>query len=439
MGEKAWLPIGLPITVYLCPDSLDWQKLGTHALYTTGAQSVVCWGGGATVETEFTSRPSVDVKFTAFAVTRQTADGGARESCSLFKMSPVGDDALGLGLLETAHIVPEAEAEAEAEAARIAVEAEVARIAAESKQLEAARVAAEAEAEAARIAVEAEAARVAAESEQLEAARVVAEAEAARIAAANVEVAPNCPLEWEPSVRALKAMGFSSSVACEAVMNAGGDADAALEAALASGPPQYPSIPPPPPPPPPPNDPVCAPIGFANSGLTESCMEDIAAAQQAQHGLLFADAMPTPPTELPAAAIVAQVQPPPPAPPTAPPPAAPAAFTNPIPPEWEPSVHALKAMGFSSSVACEAVMNAGGDADAALEAALAYVQPPPPPPLEEDQAPCAMEDGWDYLLHELAEMGFNDADGNMRALAANHGEMTDVVAALVAEERKNRQ
>jgi len=84
-------------------------------------------------------------------------------------------------------------------------------------------------------------------------------------------------------------------------------------------------------------------------------------------------------------------------------------------------------------------MNAGGDADAALEAALAYVQPPPPPPLEEDQAPCAMEDGWDYLLHELAEMGFNDADGNMRALAANHGEMTDVVAALVAEERKNRQ
>merc|ERR1711966_60852 len=378
MGEKAWLPIGLPITVYLCPDSLDWQKLGTHALYTTGAQSVVCWGGGATVETEFTSRPSVDVKFTAFAVTRQTADGGARESCSLFKMSPVGDDALGLVLLETAHIVPEAEAEAEAEAARIAVEAEVARIAAESKQLEAARVAAAAEAEAARIAVEAEAARVAAESEQLEtarvaaeaeaeaariaveaeAARVVAEAEAARIAAANVEVAPNCPLEWEPSVRALKAMGFSSSVACEAVMNAGGDADAALEAALASGPPQYPSIPPPPPPPPPPNDPVCAPIGFANSGLTESCMEDIAAAQQAQHGLLFADAMPTPPTELPAAAIVAQVQPPPPAPPTAPPPAAPAAFTNPIPPEWEPSVHALKAMGFSSSVACEAVMNA---------------------------------------------------------------------------------
>merc|ERR1711865_698455 len=119
------------------------------------------------------------------------------------------------------------------------------------------------------------------------------------------------------------------------------------------------------------------------------------------------------------------------------------------PPEWEPSVRTLKAMGFSSSVACEAVMNAGGDADAALEAALAYVPPPypsippppPPPPqsLEEDQAPCAMEEGWDYLLHELAEMGFHDADGNMRALVANQGEMTNVVAALVAEERKNRQ
>jgi len=50
-----------------------------------------------------------------------------------------------------------------------------------------------------------------------------------------------------------------------------------------------------------------------------------------------------------------------------------------------------------------------------------------------------MEEGWDYLLHELAEMGFHDADGNMRALVANQGEMTNVVAALVAEERKNRQ
>merc|ERR1711865_1355719 len=278
-----------------------------------------------------------------------------------------------------------AEAEVEAEAACIAAEAEAARVAAD---------------------VEAEAACIAAEAEQLEAARVAAEA----------EVVPDCPPEWEPSVRTLKAMGFSSSVACEAVMNAGGDADAALEAALAYVLPQYPSIPPPPPPPPPPIDLVCAPLGFANKELSESCMEDIAAAQQAQqaqHGLPFADAMPTPPTEPPGAATVAQVQPAPPAPP----PAAPAAFTNPIPPEWEPSVHALKAMGFSSSVACEAVMNAGGDADAALEAALAYVPPPypsippppPPPPqsLEEDQAPCAMEEGWDYLLHELAEMGFH--------------------------------
>merc|ERR1711865_26933 len=173
-----------------------------------------------------------------------------------------------------------AEAEVEAEAACIAAEAEAARVAAD---------------------VEAEAACIAAEAEQLEAARVAAEA----------EVVPDCPPEWEPSVRTLKAMGFSSSVACEAVMNAGGDADAALEAALAYVPPPYPSIPPPP--------------------------------------------------------------------------------------------------------------------------------PPPPQSLEEDQAPCAMEEGWDYLLHELAEMGFHDADGNMRALVANQGEMTNVVAALVAEERKNRQ
>merc|ERR1712166_1584348 len=183
--EKAWLPTGLPITVCLCPDSLDWQKLGTHALYTTGAQSVLCWGGGGTVEAEFGSRPSADVKFTAFPVTRHTPDGAARESCSLFKMTLVGDAALGLVLLEAAHIIAEAEVgaarveeevEAEAEAARIAAKAEAARVEEEGE--------AEAEAEAAR--VEAEAARIAAESEQLEAARVTAEAEA-EAEAARVE------------------------------------------------------------------------------------------------------------------------------------------------------------------------------------------------------------------------------------------------------------
>merc|ERR1712166_260815 len=360
--EKAWLPTGLPITVCLCADSLDWQKLGTHALYTTGAQSVLCWGGGGTVEAEFGSRPSADVKFTAFPVTRHTPDGAARESCSLFKMTLVGDAALGLVLLEAAHII----AEAEAGAARIAAEVEAARVEEEV----------EAEAVAARIAAEAEAARVAAEAEaEAEAARV--EAEAARIAAARIEV------------EAARVVAEAACIAAEAEQ---------LEAAR-----------------------------VAAEAEVEAEAARVEAEAEAEAARVAAGA------EVEAARVAA----------------ADAEVAPNCPPEWEPSVRTLKAMGFSSSVACEAVMNAGGDADAALEAALAYVPPPypsippppPPPPqsLEEDQAPCAMEEGWDYLLHELAEMGFHDADGNMRALVANQGEMTNVVAALVAEERKNLQ
>lgn len=71
------------MSLYLCPSELDWQKLGTHALEVTGAQMVVCYGGGGTVADEFAAKPSAEVKFSMFAISRPTSDGSSTEYASL--------------------------------------------------------------------------------------------------------------------------------------------------------------------------------------------------------------------------------------------------------------------------------------------------------------------------------------------------------------------
>ena len=80
---QSWKPSELPVSLYLCPSALDWQKLGTHALEVTGAQMVMCYGGGGTVADEFAAKPSAEVKFSMFAISRPTSDGSSTEHASL--------------------------------------------------------------------------------------------------------------------------------------------------------------------------------------------------------------------------------------------------------------------------------------------------------------------------------------------------------------------
>ena len=80
---QSWEATGLPVSLYLCPSALDWQKLGTHALEVTGSEMVVCYGGGGTVTDEFAAKPNADVKFTMFAINRPTSDGADIEYSAL--------------------------------------------------------------------------------------------------------------------------------------------------------------------------------------------------------------------------------------------------------------------------------------------------------------------------------------------------------------------
>lgn len=80
---ESWQPKNLPISLYLCPDVLDWQKLGTHALAITGSDLVVCFGGGDTVTDEFEARPRAAIEFIMFSVTRPTSDGANLEHSPL--------------------------------------------------------------------------------------------------------------------------------------------------------------------------------------------------------------------------------------------------------------------------------------------------------------------------------------------------------------------
>jgi len=81
--DASWKNAQLPISVFLCDDALNWQQLGTHALSVTGAKSVGCLGGGGTIRDEFANRPTDDVKFTMFAITRLSAAGDVVEQAVL--------------------------------------------------------------------------------------------------------------------------------------------------------------------------------------------------------------------------------------------------------------------------------------------------------------------------------------------------------------------
>ena len=81
--SQSWEATGVPVSLYLCPSALDWQKLGTHALEVTGSEVVVCYGGGGTVADEFAAKPSDAVTFSMFAISRPTSDGSSTEDAAL--------------------------------------------------------------------------------------------------------------------------------------------------------------------------------------------------------------------------------------------------------------------------------------------------------------------------------------------------------------------
>jgi len=112
-----------------------------------------------------------------------------------------------------------------------------------------------------------------------------------------------------------------------------------------------------------------------------------------------------------------------------------------IPLEWQGIVDSLINMGFSAQLAQDVTMEHQGNFEAALEAALAspppaYVPPPPAPAVE--ALVSDWEQGWDYLLEELVEMGFNDMETNKKLVAAHKGDLKSTVTALVSEERAKR-
>jgi len=116
-----------------------------------------------------------------------------------------------------------------------------------------------------------------------------------------------------------------------------------------------------------------------------------------------------------------------------------------VPVEFASMIHKLTEMGFSQSVAREAVLNSQGDIDKATEEALAYVPPTPPKAALVECTPApepeemAWDQSWDDLLPELEEMGFLNKEGNKEAVAAHNGDLKNTVAALVREERARHQ
>ena len=78
--SQSWEATGVAVSMYLCPSSLSWPKLGTHALEVTGSEVVVCYGGGGTVADEFAAKPSAEVKFNMFAISRPRPDTGTEQA-----------------------------------------------------------------------------------------------------------------------------------------------------------------------------------------------------------------------------------------------------------------------------------------------------------------------------------------------------------------------
>jgi hypothetical protein len=110
-----------------------------------------------------------------------------------------------------------------------------------------------------------------------------------------------------------------------------------------------------------------------------------------------------------------------------------------VPVEWQSSIQALKDMGFSSSVATDSIVKAGGNLDAALEAAFNFVPPAPPAAaLVAIRSEPVWEEAWDLVLLELEEMGFCDVESNKHFVESNNGDLKATVTALVADERSKR-
>ena len=112
---------------------------------------------------------------------------------------------------------------------------------------------------------------------------------------------------------------------------------------------------------------------------------------------------------------------------------------SPVPVEWQSSIQALKDMGFASTVACHSIVEAQGDLEAALEAALNYVPPTPPAAaLVTIKSEPVWEEAWDFVLSELEEMGFEDRQANKEVVAEKKGDLKSVVQTLVLRERAAR-
>lgn len=104
-----------------------------------------------------------------------------------------------------------------------------------------------------------------------------------------------------------------------------------------------------------------------------------------------------------------------------------------IPVEWQASAEALTNMGFGH-IANQMIMNAEGDFEAALEAALSYIpRVPLPPTIPANSAEMTS------LLGELVEMGFEDEVANKKAIAENNFDLKSTVTVLVQAERAMRQ
>ena len=83
--SQSWEATGVAVSMYLCPSSLDWRKLGTYALEVTGSVVVVCYGGGGTVADEFAAKPSAEVKFNMFAISRPRPGSGTEQAALVGK------------------------------------------------------------------------------------------------------------------------------------------------------------------------------------------------------------------------------------------------------------------------------------------------------------------------------------------------------------------
>jgi hypothetical protein len=87
---QSWARINLPMTVYLCPE-LPLDQLGLHALTTTEATLVICFGGEDHLQKEF-AKASSAVKWLIVPATRpKSTKGDVLEEC---KLAAVIDDRL---------------------------------------------------------------------------------------------------------------------------------------------------------------------------------------------------------------------------------------------------------------------------------------------------------------------------------------------------------